>query len=282
MANAARRLAACALLLLAACRPPAATDAPDDAPRIVTLAPHLAELVAAAGAADLLVGVSAYTDYPPGLETLPVVSDGFRVNAEALVAARPTLVLAWGGGGQAEGVARVAQLGVTVHSIETRSLGDIAPALRRIGALAGTRDTAERAAAAFEADIAALDYRGARLRVFYQIGEQPLYTINGGHFISELMARCGGDNVFASLDGLAPVVGVEAVLAADPDVILSASDAAVAASAWQRWPQLAAVRAGNLLTVPGDLVARPGPRLAAGGRAICAALERARDNLGAR
>lgn len=270
---------ACAALLIAACRPSPKVGSADS-PRIVTLAPHLAELVAAAGAAELLVGVSAYTDYPADLEALPVVSDGFRVNAEALVAVRPTLVLAWGGGGQADSVALVRQLGVPVESIVTRSLADIGPALRRIGALAGTAEAAERAAASFEDGIAALGYSGERLRVFYQIGEQPLYTINGGHFISELMARCGGDNVFASMDGLAPVVSVEAVVGADPDVILSASDPGVTSSIWRRWPELAAVRSDNLLAVPGDLVARPGPRLAAGGRAICAALRQARVNLG--
>jgi iron complex transport system substrate-binding protein len=280
MLHAGRLFVACAALLLGACRPSSPPEAPAEAPRIVTLAPHLAELVAAAGGAELLVGVSAYTDYPPDLEDLPVVSDGFRVNAEALVVVRPTLVLAWGGGGQADNLALVGQLGVPVELIVTRSIADIGPALRRIGMLAGTADTAERAAASFEAGIAALGYSGERLRVFYQIGEQPLYTINGGHFISELMARCGGDNVFASMEGLAPVVSVEAVVGADPDVILSASDSPATASMWHRWPELAAVRSGNLLAVPGDLVARPGPRLAAGGRAICAALQQARDQLG--
>lgn len=273
-----RRIAACAALLLAACRPSPPPAETVESPRIVTLAPHLAELVAAAGAAERLVGVSAYTDFPPELEGLPVVSDGFRVNAEALVSVQPTLVLAWGGGGQAESVALVSGLGTQVESIETRSVADIAPALRRIGALAGTRATAERAAAAFEDEIAALGYSGERLSVFYQIGEQPLYTINGDNFISELIARCGGDNVFAAMDGLAPVVSVEAVVGADPDVILSASDGAVNASMWRRWPELSAVRTGNLLSVPGDLVARPGPRLAAGGRAICGALAQARAN----
>ena len=191
-------------------------------------------------------------------------------------------MLAWGGGGQTNSVARVAELGMRVVSIETRSLADIAPALRRIGSLAGTADTAERAAKAFEDEIAALGYSGDRLSVFYQIGEQPLYTINGDNFISELMARCGGDNVFASMDGLAPIVSIEAVVGADPDVILSAANGAVTTSMWHRWPELSAVRSGNLRSVPGDLVARPGPRLAAGGRAICAALQQARDNRVAR
>ena len=275
--TAARAAAFAVVLLLAACggeRPAPAADAPT--PRLVTLAPHLAELVAAAGAADYLVGVSAYTDFPPGLADLPVVGDGFRVDGEALLATRPTLVLAWGGGGQARSVALVETLGIDTVGIETRRVGDIAPALRRIGALAGTEDVAERAARAFDAAIASLGYDGERLRVFYQIGDRPLYTVSGAHFISELIARCGGDNVFASLEALAPTVSVEAVVRADPDVILTATDAAAARETWSRWPDLAAVRDGTIIGVPADLVTRPGPRLAAGGRAICDALQAAR------
>lgn len=244
--------------------------------RLVTLAPHLAEIVAAAGAADVLVGVSAYTDFPAEVADLPIVGDGFRVDAEALLALKPTHVLAWGGGGQVDSIALVKELGLNLVVIESRGLNDIASAIREVGLLAGTESVAEAVATRFESELAALVYEGTRLRVFYQIGERPLYTVNGEHFISDLMARCGGDNVFAELETLAPVVSVEAVVRADPDVILTGSDAGAIAAMWQRWPDLGAVENDRVLSVPGDLIGRPGPRLAAGGRAICEALEAAR------
>ncbi|MEM7805562.1 MAG: cobalamin-binding protein [Pseudomonadota bacterium] len=265
---------------LIACSPtdsePAAREASEPL-RLVTLAPHLAEIVASAGAADVLVGVSAYTDYPASVVDLPIVGDGFRLDAEALLALKPTHVLAWGGGGQVDSIALVKELGLNLVTIETRGLDDIAPAIRVVGALAGTEAVAEVVATRFESEIAELSYEGARLSVFYQIGERPLYTINGDHFISDLMARCGGRNVFAELETLAPVVSVEAVVRADPDVILTGSDASAIATMWQRWPDLAAVEHDRVLGVPGDLIGRPGPRLAAGGRAICETLEAARQ-----
>ncbi|MEO0345632.1 MAG: cobalamin-binding protein [Pseudomonadota bacterium] len=245
--------------------------------RLVTLAPHLAEIVASAGAADVLVGVSAYTDFPAEVADLPIVGDGFRIDAEALLALKPTHVLAWGGGGQIDSIALVKELGLNLVTIETRGLDDIAPAIREVGLLAGTGAIADSVATRFETEIAALNFEGARLSVFYQIGERPLYTINGDHFISDLMARCGGDNVFAELETLAPVVSVEAVVREDPDVVLTGSDAAAIANMWQRWPDLAAVENDRILGVPGDLIGRPGPRLAAGGRAICETLEAARQ-----
>ncbi|MEL6950820.1 MAG: helical backbone metal receptor [Pseudomonadota bacterium] len=269
-------LAAC----LVACspgEPEADASAGPEPLRLVTLAPHLAEIVAAAGAADVLVGVSAYTDYPASVTDLPIVGDGFRIDAEALLALKPTHVLAWGGGGQIDSIALVKELGLNLVTIETRGLDDIAPAIREVGALAGTESVAAAVASRFESEIAALSYDGARLSVFYQIGERPLYTINGDHFISDLMARCGGDNVFGDLETLAPVVSVEAVVRADPNVILTGSDATAIANMWQRWPDLGAVENDRILGVPGDLIGRPGPRLAAGGRAICETLTAARQ-----
>lgn len=248
--------------------------------RIVTLAPHLAELVVSAGGGSLLVGVSAYSDFPASLKGLPVVSDGFRVDAEALLAVRPSLVLIWGGGGQQNAVELTRRLGLPAAVIETRSIADIARALQEIGRLIGTGEIANEAARQFLDEIGSLGFEGEPLDVFYQIGERPLYTINGDHFISELIARCGGRNVFGALAELAPVVSVEAVVQADPDVILRAGGGAqqAAESLWQRWPAMAVNLMGNHFAVPADLVARPSTRLAAGGRAICGALSQARLN----
>ena len=247
---------------------------------IVTLAPHLAELVVAAGAGDRLVGVSAYTDYPAHLSALPRIGDAFRPDQEALIRLSPDLVLAWGGGTPDEVVARLRDQGHRVEVIPARSLADVAAGLRRIGELAGTAATAEGAASDFERRIDSLSGRGRPVSVFYQISTTPLYTINGEHFISELIALCGGINVFAGLETLAPAVSVDAVLQADPEVILAAGAADDDPLAvWDRWPALTANRAGTRFLLPPDVLVRAGPRLAKGGQAVCAALAEARRRL---
>ncbi|MEO0575155.1 MAG: helical backbone metal receptor [Pseudomonadota bacterium] len=275
-----RALLIALLAMTSACgRPDARSVAapPGDAPRVVTLAPHLAELVASAGALDVLVGVSAYSDYPHAVTAIPVVSDGFRIDAEALLNVRPTLVLAWGGGGQASSRALLEALGVPVLEVPGRTLADIPQALRMIGAALDVADAAETAAQRFEADIDALGFSGEVLDVFYEINSQPLYTVGGGHFISELIELCGGANIFAELTTAAPAVSLEAVVLRDPQVILTTSNAdAPEQTIWQRWPQLRAVQGNNVLSIPGDLVARPSVRLAKGGVAVCDALADAR------
>lgn len=269
--------------LLAACGAERATPVASAAPeRIVTLAPHLAELVYAAGAGERLAAVSAYSDYPAEVTSLPVVSDAFNVDQEQLALIRPDLLLAWQSGNAAHIVESLRQRGYRVEVIRTQSLADIAAALRRIGRLAGTAAAAEEAAAAFESELADLQ-TGAEgtvpLRAFYQVSARPLYTVNGDHYISELLGLCGAKNIFADLRELAPLVSEEAVLARDPQVMLAADVGDDPFAPWRRWPQLAANRTGSHYTVSADLIGRPTPRVIEAGRQLCARLALARARL---
>ena len=252
--------------------------------RIVSLAPSLTELAYAAGAGDAMVGTVEYSDYPAAARALPRVGDAWSVDAEAVLALRPDLVLAWPSGTPAGTVSRLRSLGVHVVEIPTFRLADVATALRSVGHIAGTGVVAEEAAQRYEAGIRDLraSHAGARrVGVFVEIDDEPLYTVNGRHVISEVVELCGGSNVFADLPQLAPPVAIEAVLARDPEVILSTDDTvADPAAAWRRWPQLRAVRAGTVYSLPADLVARATPRLPAGAERTCAALDDARRRLG--
>lgn len=272
------------LPLLVACEDPgAAPPAADPAsrPRIVTLAPNLAELMFTAGAGDTLVGVSAYSDYPPDVESLPLVGDAFTIDQERLALLEPDMLLAWHSGTPTRVVDELRHAGYRVEVVGTRELADIPAALLQIGRLTGREEQAVRVADEFNDAIRALQARfGDRdpLRVFYQVSKRPLYTVSGTHYVSELIAACGGRNIFADLDELAPAVDVEAVLDRDPEVILASGDAGDDAFAdWSRWPQLAANRLGNRYLVPSDEVSRPTTRVIVAGEAICEALQTSRD-----
>lgn len=274
-------LAALGLAVAAAADTPAGEPS---APRIVTLAPHLAELVHAAGAGDRLVGVSDWSDYPPGVESLPRVGSAVQVDLETLVALAPDLVLGWEGGNPGRVLRQVEGQGFRLVTFGVETLEDIGAQIEAIGALAGTPEPAARAAARFRDDLAALraGQAGKReLRVFYQVSWRPLYTIGGRQVISQVIDLCGGRNVFGDQAVLAPAIGLEAVVARDPEVILATERQAAELAEWRRWPGVAAVAGEHLYTVPGDLLARPSPRILAGARAMCAALDRARPAPGA-
>lgn len=254
-------------------------------PRIVSLAPNLTEIAYAAGAGPALVGTVEYSDYPAAARALPRIGDGWRVDFEQVLALRPDVVLAWTSGTPRATIERLQALRLRVVEVPTFRLADVPAALRRVGDLAGTRAVAEAAAARFEADTRRLraQYAGSpTLTVFVQIDDEPLFTVNGQHVISEVVELCGGRNVFADLAQIAPQVDMEAVLARDPQVILTTDDTIADPRAqWRRWPQLAAVEHQAIYAMPSDTVARASPRLLQGARAVCAALDDARRRISA-
>ncbi len=251
--------------------------------RIVSLAPHLTELAFAAGAGDRIYGTVEYSDYPEAAKSIPRVGDAFLVDFERILAIAPDAVLAWDTGTPQQTIARLRELGLHVEVFSTQRIQDIVAELRRLGKLAGTERIAQSAAAQFESDMEGLrtQYRDrARVTVFLQINDRPLYTVNGAQIISEVANLCGGTNVFANLNELAPAIGEEAVIASDPEVIVSTDETVPDPMArWRSWRSMRAVRAGNLFSLPSDDLARPTMRLVSGARAMCRALDTARARL---
>jgi iron complex transport system substrate-binding protein len=243
--------------------------------RIVALAPHLAELVHAAGAGAALVGAVRFSDYPAAVQKVPSVGDAAGIDVERVLALRPALVLAWSSGNRPADVARLESLGLRVFRSEPRTLEDVASTLRRIGRLAGTADTAEAAASTYKAALARATRGAAHARapsVFIQIWDNPPMTVSAEHLISHVVERCGGRNAFAGLPVLAGAVGLESIVAADPDVIIAAVEGARAddtRAAWRRWPKLKAVAAGRVHVIDPDLVTRATPRIAQGVEQVC-------------
>jgi iron complex transport system substrate-binding protein len=252
--------------------------------RIVSLAPHATELLFAAGAGDRIVGVLAPADWPPQAARLVRVGTAAGVDLERIVALRPDLVIVWPYLAPAQ-IERLRAIGTAIFVSDPRTPEAIAVELERLGSLAGTTAQAAAAAAAFRARLAGLERTEAsapKLAVFYEIWNQPLYTIGGGHLISAAIRLCGGENVFARLASPAPAVGVEDVLAARPEAIIAGTDDALRPSwldGWRRWRELPAVAHGNLFVVDANLLHRAGPRFAAGVQQLCTALDRARENL---
>ena len=253
------------------------------AQRIVALAPSLAELTFAAGAGGQLVGVARFSDFPPAARDIPQVGDAARVDFERIVALKPDLVLAWKSGNSAADVARLENLGYPAFVSEPARLADVPRLLRAIGALAGTLPAAGKAAAEFEREIRALRGRYAQartVRIFYQIWHRPLLTVNGAHMISDVIALCGGENVFADVNQLTPSVTLEAVIAARPEMILGGGSAGGEKEFVAQW------RASNvppLRDLPAhyinpDTIQRQTPRIVEGAKAVCAALEQVRKN----
>ncbi len=287
----ARIVSACAALLLAAPSAFGAISVSDDsgrsitlpqpAQRIVSLAPHATEILFAAGAGQHIVGVTEYSDFPPAARDISSVGSGVALDLERIVRLKPDLVVAWESGNSAPQVARLEALGIPVYRSEPHDFAAIAATMEKLGRLTGTPAAGESNAANFRARLAQLQARyrhRPRVTVFYQIWRSPLMTLNGEHMVSAALDLCGGENIFASLPQLAPTVGIESVLQADPDAIIASSGAREDGLAqWRRFPKLKAVAMGNLLVVDGNLLNRPGPRVLDGVEALCRLLDTVRE-----
>lgn len=258
--------------------------------RVISLAPSLTEMLYAAGGGDRLVGAVEYSDFPPQAKDLPRIGSNQKLDLERIATLKPDLVLVWFHGNAQREVEKLRALGVPMFYLEPHGIGDIPGALERLGALTGTGDVAATAAAQFRTRHAELARRYAGrdpVRVFYQIASKPLLTINDRQIISDVIRLCGGVNVFGKEPALVPRLSTESVVAANPDVILTAhmggggeratramDEASLAA--WLKFGSMKAVKDRQLWLIPGDAISRHGPRILNGAQAVCEALDDAR------
>ena len=264
---------------------------PRPAARVVSLAPSLTEIVHAAGGGAALVGANTLSDHPPAARALPRVGDAQRIDVERVLALRPDLVLVWRHGNTGRELAQLEAAGITLFQLEPRRLDEVPRAIERVGGLLGTDAAAREAARRLRDELDTLRRAHANatpVRVFYQVWPSPLMTLNGEHLVSDVIALCGGVNVFAGLAPLVPQVSVEAVVVADPRVIIASREAPgdsdgarrepahPAFAAWARHPRMAAVRSGHLYSIAGDHISRQGPRVVLGAQALCGVLDEVR------
>jgi len=250
--------------------------------RIVSLAPHITETLYAAGAGATLVGVVSFSDYPPAARALPHIGSYDRLDLEAILKLKPDLLIAWAGGNAPGELEKLRALGLPVFVTEPKRIEDIATQIENYGRLAGTQTAAHAAAADFRTRLqrlAAIYGHRAPVKVFYQIWNEPLMTVGKSQIITSAIQLCGGTNVFGHLTSLAPTVSLEAVLAADPEVIIATGMADARPEClddWKRWTRLAAAQRDNLFHIHPDLIQRHTPRLLDGTEILCRQLETAR------
>jgi iron complex transport system substrate-binding protein len=251
------------------------------AQRIISLAPHITELLFAAGAGDRVVGVIDYSYFPEAAKKITNIGSHDMLDLERIVSLKPDLLVVWRGGNAQRQLEKLLGLGIPVYYSEPQRLEDIARSVAQLGVIAGTPGVAAAASKAYLERLAGLRARYAGLppvSVFYQIWNRPLMTVSGSHIISDVMALCGGRNIFAELKPLAPVVSEEAVIERDPEAIAGAATdpARDSFDAWRKWPRLMATRRGNFFTIHPDLISRHTPRILDGAEAMCARLQEVR------
>ncbi|MET3105850.1 iron complex transport system substrate-binding protein [Oxalobacteraceae bacterium GrIS 2.11] len=252
------------------------------AQRIISLSPAETEILFAAGGGQHVVGVVRYSDYPQAATRIPVVGDALGLDMERIVSLKPDLIVVWYEGNNQQHVEQLRQLGIPLFFGQPHRLDDIPNSVATLGRLMGTEQQANKVAAALRQQLVALKQKYAQrtpVRLFYQVWDQPLYTLNGQHIVSDAIKLCGGVNIFADLKTVSPNVDIESVLRLDPEAIIGTDEknsTERGVMMWKRYPAMTAVKHQNLFLIDGNLINRAGPRMIAGTAALCDKLDQAR------
>ncbi len=253
------------------------------AKRVITLTPHITEMVFAAGGGERLVATVSASDHPPAAQKLARVGDGLHPNPEQVAKHRPDLVMGW----MPMQVEYLEPLNVPVFISAPMTLDDIPDSIETIGILLGTRDVASAKAQSLREQLRQLERPlspGARpVRVLIQLGPNPEFSLNDSHILSDVIRLCGGINVFGDSPAIAPRIGVESVLASKPDLVIVGTDkqakqadpTATARTFWKK-AGLDAAMLDRVHGLDADIIFRPGPRLIEQAGSICRLIDQAR------
>jgi len=248
--------------------------------RIVSLTPSNTEILFALGLGDRVVGVTTYCDYPPEAKNKPKIGD-LQANVEKIVSLKPDLVVAkWTMNKDA--VASLRKLNVPVLCVEPESIEGVYRAIRLIAKATGTSETGEKIVAGMKAQLEQVKKKVAtippskRLRVFIEVGDDPLYTAGSLTFIDELLNLAGGVNIAGDIKGY-QMYSMESVVEKNPDVILAPDsyyiDVEKIIQKRPGWSSIKAVRDGRIINnLDPNMINRPGPRSAQAVKAIAGAL----------
>lgn len=242
------------------------------AQRIISLAPHISEILFYIEQGEKIVGTDIKSDFPDAAKRISKISDANQINLEAIIALQPDLIIAWKSGNNPKQLAKLKALGYPIYFSEPITLDDIGRNILHFGILTGNKTLASEKAAEFRQQLHQLKNKNPivnKVKVFYQVWDKPVYTINGEHIISEVIQFCGGENIFHDLKTIAPQISTESVIIRNPDLIISGEDKRDAFQEWKKWPSISAVNHDQFLTINSDHIVRPGPRIILGVEQIC-------------
>ena len=242
---------------------------PEKIDRIVSLAPNLTEIVYAVGAGDRLVGDTTYCDYPEAAKSVTKVGDTMHPSVERIIVLKPQIVLVSTASQLEAFTSQLDQQGIAVYVTNPRNLEEVFQSITNLGALFGNQQQSTRLLNELRARTQAVEtaLKDVKpVRVFYQLADQPLYTIGRDAFQTDLIRRAGGISVTADLPTAFPTFNDEAALATKPDAIIlpvsARGDAnSTVAASLQRSP---AVVNNRVYKIDEDHLSRPGPRLVDG------------------
>ena len=245
---------------------------PSRADRIVSMAPDLTEILFALGLDEQIVGVTQYSDYPPAAKEKPNVGSFWQPNIEAVVAAKPNLVIVLGSPQQKNLAERLKRIGYKTLTVNLEKVNDFFKATAQIGTATDRQRQADELISDIKEKLKTLSSLvgdEAKVRVLWVVQREPLRVAGRNTFVNELIEMAGGENAIGPTLHKYPPIGAEQVIISRPEVIIEpdmgqedpAAQRDAALRYWSRFKNVPAVTNGRIYVIPGGAVSRLGPRL---------------------
>ncbi|MCD6532815.1 MAG: cobalamin-binding protein [Deltaproteobacteria bacterium] len=247
-------------------------EIPDRVQRILPLTPSLAEILFALGLDQRIVGVTDFATYPKAARKKPRVGTFINPSLEKILALEPDLVIVGSERQDEKTNAALKNFSIPVYRIRPVDLNTIYRSISNLGEITGTLPQAQKVIIEMKKKVAAVERRVARLpkkRVFYQVGIDPIVSVNRQTFAADLIRRAGGILVTVDNPVRYPRYSIERVIVDAPEVIIISSMSPNTnyqrfRANWQRWRSIPAVRQGQIYVIDSDMVDRPAPRIVDG------------------
>ena len=247
-------------------------EIPDRAQRILPLTPSLAEILFSLGLDERIVGVTDFATYPPAARKKPRVGTFINPSLEKILALEPDLVIVGSERQDEKTNAALKNFSIPVYRIRPVDLNTIYRSISNLGEITGTLPKAQQVIIGMKKKVAAVERRVAGLpkkRVFYQVGIDPIVSVNSRTFAADLIRRAGGVLVTADNPVRYPLYAIERVIIDAPEVIIISSMSPNTnyqrfRKSWQPWRSIPAVRQGRIHVIDSDMVDRPSPRIVDG------------------
>lgn len=257
--------------------------------RIITLSPHLAEIVSLLGLEKNLVGVSAYSNFPKSLNAVPIVGDAINLNLERLKSLKPDVILIWESGTSEPQKNKLkqafAKTNTKIIESDATTLDQIEYEIERLGKILGVESQSQKIARDYRQELIQLrkHYKEKKpLKVFYQAWPSPLITIHENHLIGDIVKTCGAVLIFNNQKLITSIVSHEQVVTLNPDVMVTAKDSddknsEVNWKIWKKYPNLSVNQLNGYLSIEGDLLTRPTPRALLATKQMCDFFDKVRS-----
>jgi iron complex transport system substrate-binding protein len=239
--------------------------------RIISLAPSHTEILFALGLSDRVIGVTRYCNYPEEAKEKEKIGGFANPDIEKIIALKPDLILAFGTL-QKSLVSELEDKGQTVFWLYPHTVKDILESFERIGKITGKVAAAKQLKERIEERIRVVQENvkdipeREKVTVFRVMSLDPLGTLGGDAFQTDIYRLAGGRNIFGNTKKDYFQLDFQTLVTLEPDIIIICGDDEEKAKAeiksQKGWENLDAVKTDKIVVISCDLICRPSPRIA--------------------